>query len=67
MFNEKGISKLCGLLKHPEPHVVSLLPIGDTAQPMWEFNSNFDSKPPSVKMVVCKCVASDVSMNVIKE
>lgn len=30
-------------------------------------DGNFDSKPPSVQMVVCKCVASDVSMHVIKE
>lgn len=30
-------------------------------------DGNFDSKPSSVQMVVCKCVASDVSMHVIKE
>lgn len=30
-------------------------------------DSNFHSKPSPVKMVVCKCVASDVSMDVIKE
>ena len=30
-------------------------------------DGNFDSKPSPVKMVVCKCVASDVSMDVIKE
>lgn len=47
--------------------MLCLLPVGDTAQPVWEFDSNFDSKPSSVKMVVCKCVASDVSMDVIKE
>lgn len=30
-------------------------------------DGNFNSKPSPAKMVVCKCVASDVSIDVIKE
>jgi len=33
----------------------------------WRDDGNLDSKPSPVKMVVCKRVASDVAMDVIKE